>query len=141
MKFFWTDAAIPASRLEKENNNDCLSCGKTINHPLCSGCITDAYKQWISQWVKKYQKEEKVIHEKIHEFLEGHKHFNGKGKRCVACREKNTHTCPYCSTEHLYIITKESGFGVKALTEFLFIFNFDFAHKGYSHELDAMGGY
>jgi len=92
MKSFWTDAAIPASRLEKEKNNDCLSCGKIINHPLCSECISDAYKQWIGQWTKKLPKEEKIIQEKIQEFLEGYKNFNGKGKRCVTCNEKNTHT-------------------------------------------------
>ena len=77
----------------------------------------------------------------VDNFVKAHKHLEGKAKTCVACNKKKTHTCPYCFTEYLYNIIKEAGIGVRAMSEFLFIFNFDFSHDGYSQELEAYGGY
>jgi hypothetical protein len=67
--------------------------------------------------------------------------MNGSSTACVHCGRNSVHICPYCFTEHLYNLIKETGAEVRALTEFLFIFNFDFRHSGYSDELQTMGGY
>lgn len=126
-----------AHGIEKEIHPDCLSCGKLIKHPLCPKCISKGYKQWM----EKFSGEEKELNEKLDYFLEGHRKFNGKSTRCVSCGKKRTHLCPYCFTKFLHKITKEAGAGVRLLSEFLFIFNFDFEHTGYSRELETLGGY
>ena len=131
------DAAIEAYNLETEINNDCLSCGENIEHPLCPSCIADGFRQWVSQ----FPREEKELLRQLNGFLKIHKRFNGQSKKCVACGKNTTHLCPYCFTEYLYKITKKAGLGVRALSEFLFLFNFDFKHSGYSKELEAFGGY
>ena len=120
-----------------EIHEDCLSCGYNINHPLCPSCLAKGFKQWISR----FPKDEARLREQVNEFLRSHKKFNGHSKRCSACGKNDTHLCPYCFTEYLYKISKEAGLGVRALSEFLFIFNFDFEHNGYSRELEAFGGY
>ena len=118
-------------------HEDCLSCGAHINHPLCPDCIYKGFKKWI----EKFPKEQSDIRRQIKKFLKGHRHLEGKSQSCVACGKNTTHTCPYCFTEYLYQKSKEAGLGVRALAEFLFIFNFDFEHNGYSQELEAYGGY
>jgi hypothetical protein len=115
----------------------CLSCGEDIVHPLCPECLAEGFKQWI----KKFPREETALRYRVDQFLQGHKFIEGKSKRCVACGQNRTHICPYCFTEFLYKITKEAGLGVRAMSEFLFIFNFDFQHTGYSQELEVYGGY
>lgn len=116
---------------------DCLSCGKNIKHPLCPDCIADGFRQWISQ----FPQDEIKLRTRLDNFLKAHRYLDGKSKRCVACRKNKTHICPYCFTEYLHKIINEAGLGVRALSEFLFIFNFDFNHQGYSKELEIYGGY
>jgi len=135
-----TEIAYPNQ--SKENicegiHNNCLSCGYNIVHPLCPSCIAKGFKQWILLFPRD---EEKLLRQ-VNKFLEVHKQFDGKSKKCVACNKYNVHICPRCFTEYLYKITKEAGLGVRALSEFLFIFNFDFEHKGYTKELEVFGGY
>jgi len=131
------DAAKPAPNLEKEIHPGCLSCGNHIKHPLCPECIAVGYKQWMQKFSDSHER----VNEKLNQFLEGHKEFNGKSTACVSCGKNQTYLCPYCFTRFLHKITKEAGAGVRLLSEFLFIFNFDFEHKGYSRELDVFGGY
>jgi hypothetical protein len=140
MNNFWTDADKQAPSFEKELHPNCLSCGNHIIHPLCPECIATGYKQWI-QKLSNESNEINEINEKLGQFLENLEKFNGKSLTCVSCSEKRTHLCPYCFTGFLHQITKESGAGVRTLSEFLFIFNFDFEHKGYSRELEILGGY
>jgi len=121
----------------KKIHEDCLSCGNNIEHPLCPNCIAKGFKQWIKQ----LPQDEAIIKRRLDKFLNTQKYLNGKSKKCVACGKNNTHTCPYCFTEYLYKIIKEAGLGVRAMAEFLFIFNFDFNHKGYSKELEVYGEY
>ncbi|MCK4997217.1 hypothetical protein KAS08_02840 [Candidatus Pacearchaeota archaeon] len=121
---------------EKEHN-DCLSCGNDITHPLCPNCISKAFMQWL----EKFPEESKEIKLKLNIFLRHHNSVNGKSKSCVVCGKNKTHICPYCFTEHLYNLVKEAGLGCRAMTEFLFMFNFDFEHKGYSKELEVLGSY
>jgi len=128
--------AIQASS-SKKIHEDCLSCGYNIVHPLCPECIAKGFKQWL----KRFPKDEEKIRKRINKFLRAHRYYEGCSKKCVSCGKQNVHICPYCFTEYLYKIIKEAGLGVRALSEFLFIFNFDFEHKGYSRELDAFGGY
>jgi len=118
-------------------HEDCLSCGYNIEHPLCPECIYKGFKQWL----KRFPKDEEKIRKQVNKFLRAHRHLNGSSKKCASCGKQNVHICPYCFTEYLYKITKEAGLGVRALSEFLFIFNFDFEHNGYSRELEAFGGY
>jgi hypothetical protein len=127
--------AKQAYNLEKETHLDCLSCGKDISHPICPSCIAKAFEEWI----KKFP-EQKELKSKLDKFTKDHKKISGKSKSCVSCKNQ-VHICPYCFTEYLYSLIKEAGLGVKAMTEFLFIFNFDFTHEGYSKELEAYGGY
>ena len=129
--------AKQAYNLEKEVHNDCLSCGKNINHPICPNCIAKAFGQWI----RKFPVEKHEIKGKLNVFMKHHNHAKGKSTRCVSCNKNDVHTCPYCFTEYLYQLVKEAGLGVRAMSEFLFIFNFDFEHNGYSQELEALGGY
>jgi hypothetical protein len=121
--------------LEEELHNDCLSCGTDIVHPLCPNCIAKAFEKWI----KKFP-ENKQIKAKLKPFMKHHNHLQSGSKPCVAC-QKPVHVCPFCFTTHLYNIVKEAGLGVRATTQFLFIFNFDFEHTGYSEELEIYGGY
>jgi len=130
------NVAIQASN-QKILHEDCLSCGEHINHPLCPQCIAKGFKKWI----KKFPKEQSQIQRDVKKFLRGHKKFNEHSQTCVACGQNSAYLCPYCFTEYLYQKSKEAGLGVRALTEFLFIFNFDFKHNGYSQELEAYGGY
>jgi len=129
------NVAIQASN--NEIHEDCLSCGYNINHPLCPECIAKGFKQWLLRFPKD---EEKII-KQVNKFLAAHRHIDGNAKKCSACGKQNTYLCPYCFTEYLYKLAKEAGLGVQALSEFLFIFNFDFEHNGYSRELEAFGGY
>jgi len=129
------NVAVQTYNLEKERNNDCLSCGENIKHPLCPNCIAKAFLQWTKKFPEHFE-----IKHKLNFFMRHHNHIKGKSKPCVACNN-NVHVCPYCFTDHLYKLVKEAGLGVQAMTEFLFIFNFDFEHKGYSKELEAYGGF
>lgn len=72
--------------------------------------------------------------------MKHHNRTKAKSKTCVAC-QRPTHICPLCFTTYLYSLVKEAGLGVRATSQFLFIFNFDFEHTGYSQELEAYGGY
>lgn len=128
--------AIKASNFKKIYE-DCLSCGENIKHPLCPDCIAKGFRQWI----RRFSQDESKIKIKLDKFLTAHKYLEGKSKKCVACGKNNTYICPYCFTEYLYKIVKEEGLGVRAMSEFLFIFNFDFEHEGYSRELEVYGGY
>jgi len=121
--------------LEKEIHNDCLSCGQDINHPLCPNCLAKAFLQWSKKFPEHLE-----LKSKLNIFMKHHNHINGKSKACASCN-KSVHVCPYCFTEHLYKLVKEAGLGVRAMSEFLFLFNFDFSHQGYSQELEALGGY
>ncbi|MCK5449446.1 hypothetical protein KAI32_01125 [Candidatus Pacearchaeota archaeon] len=118
-------------------HEDCLSCGKNIEHPLCPNCIAKGFKQWIQQ----FPQDETKIRTKLDRFLKTHRYIDGKSKKCVACGKNNTYICPNCFVEYLYKLTKEAGLGIRAMSEFLFIFNFDFNHNGYSRELEVYGGY
>ncbi len=119
-----------------EVNNDCLSCGENIQHPICPNCITKAFMQWIIKFP-----EQREIRKKLNAFMRQHNSIEGKSKTCVVCGQNKTNICPYCFTEYLHGIVKEAGLGVRAMSEFLFFFNFDFDHKGYSQELEVYGGY
>ncbi|MCK4650046.1 hypothetical protein KAT36_02330 [Candidatus Pacearchaeota archaeon] len=120
---------------EKEIHNYCLSCGNDITHPLCPNCIAKAFEEWI----KKFP-EAKQIKAKLKPFMKYHNHIEAKSKPCVVC-QKSVHVCPLCFTTHLHKLVKEAGLGVRPTIEFLFIFNFDFDHNGYSEELEVYGGY
>lgn len=130
------NVAKQASYFEKEHN-DCLSCGDDITHPLCPNCISKAFLQWL----KKFPEDYYDVKFKVDIFLKHYNSTHGKSKSCVACGKNKTHVCPYCFTEHLYSLVKEAGLGVRAMTEFLFMFNFDFQHKGYAQELEVLGNY
>ncbi|MBT7101978.1 hypothetical protein HN935_00525 [archaeon] len=121
---------------EGEVNNNCISCNENITHPLCPNCISKAFNQWTKKFPEHHE-----LKGKLNIFMRHHNHIKGKSTTCVVCNKNDVHVCPYCFTEHLYKLVKEAGLGVRAMTEFLFIFNFDFEHKGYSQELEAFGGY
>ncbi|MBT3397809.1 hypothetical protein HOA55_02630 [archaeon] len=131
------NVAIQAHNFEKESSPDCISCGKIIRHPLCPDCIAKGFKQWVAR----FPEVEKIISPQVSKFIRGHKHIHKQSERCVACGKRKTSICPYCFTKYLYQLVKEAGAGVRALTEFLFIFNFDFERHGYSDDLEAFGGY
>ena len=116
-------------------NNDCISCGEDIKHPICPNCIAEAFNEWL----KKFPENHDIKH-RLNIFMHRHSHIKGNSKKCVHCN-KNVHVCPYCFTDYLRKLIKETDLGTQAITEFLFIFNFDFEHKGYSKELEAYGGY
>ena len=137
MKNFFSNAAIPVSPFEIEFNPYCLSCSRYINHPLCPSCLSEGFLVWL----KKAPHIEEEVRIKVIHFIGAHKHLEKSSSICVACNRNSTHTCPYCFTDFLYNVTKEAGAGVRHLSEFLFLFNFDFKHNGYSHDLEAFGGY
>jgi len=121
--------------LEKEKHHDCLSCGEIITHPLCPNCIAKAFNDWTKKFPEHHE-----LKGKLNVFMKHHNRINGRSTECAHCG-KGVHICPYCFTEHLYKLVKETGLGVRSLCEFLFIFNFDFEHNGYSQELEVYGGY
>jgi len=116
-------------------HNDCLNCGLDITHPLCPNCLAKAFLTWS----KKFP-EHKELKAKLNPIMKHHNSQKAKSKPCVACGS-SVHICPLCFTTHLHNLVKEAGLGVRATAQFLFIFNFDFEHKGYSQELEAYGGY
>ena len=136
---FETETTCPNQYKEniyEDTNNDCLSCGRDIQHPICPNCIAEAF----NQWVKKFPEHQK-IRNKLNVFMLQHNRISGKAKTCISCGRDRANICPYCFTKYLYGLIKETGLGVRAMSEFLFIFNFDFSHNGYSQELEAYGGY
>ena len=151
------NATKQASNLEKEiytsrsknshkssnhspENHHCISCSQTIHHPLCPDCIAKGYFEWTKRIPG--QEFDKTFHirERIAEFLEKN-NSNNTTLRCVSCNKKRTNICPLCFADILHKITKEAGVSVKILSEFLFMFNFDFEHKVYRDELESYGGY
>jgi len=142
------NVAKQAYYFEKEKNNDCISCGENITHPLCPNCLAKAFHKWLKNFPREddpifettRKKDKKTIKSKLRNFMKHHNSNKDNSVKCVACHN-SVHVCPKCFTEHLYNLIKEAGIGTKALTEFLFIFNFDFEHNGYSQELEAYGGY
>ncbi|NPE26779.1 hypothetical protein HNV12_02115 [Methanococcoides sp. SA1] len=120
--------------LETEHN-DCLDCGNDITHPLCPNCLSKAFHQWA----KKFP-EHKELKAKLKPLMKHHNSQKAKSKPCAACQQP-VHICPKCFTTYLYQLVKEAGLGIRATSQFLFIFNFDFEHDGYSQELEAYGGY
>lgn len=137
MKEYFLSAPIQAHNFEKEINLTCNSCSNFPRNPLCQSCIAEAYFQWL----KGHQHIESEAKKVVKEFLKRNRHLENNSVKCVSCNRNSAHTCPYCFTEFLYGVTKESGAGVRSLTEFLYIFNFDLRRIGYSKELEAMGGY
>lgn len=129
------NVAIQTYNLEKELHNSCLSCGEDIRHPLCPNCITKAFLQWTKKFPEHHN-----IKRNLNTFMRHHNKIKGKSKPCTACNN-NVHICPYCFTDYLHKLIKESKMKIQTMTEFLFLFNFDFEHKGYSQELHANGGY
>lgn len=130
------DVAKQTYYFEKEHN-DCLSCGEDIKNPLCPYCICQAFEQWL----EKFPKDSDHIKSKMNTFLKHHELINGKSKTCISCNKKSVHVCPNCFTKHLYNLVKEAGLGVRAMAEFLFMFNFDFKKKETYQELEVLGGY
>jgi hypothetical protein len=130
-----SDVAKQTYYFEKESHNNCLSCGENIKHPICPNCLSKAFNQWTKKFPEHQQ-----LKRKLNIFMSHHNKTKGNSIKCVSCGN-NVHICPYCFTKQLYSLVKEGGLGVRALSEFLFIFNFDFEHKGYSRELEAYGGY
>jgi len=120
---------------ETETHNDCLSCGQDITHPLCPNCISKAF----SAWAEKFP-EHKELNSKLGAYMKYHNKIQAKSKPCAAC-QKPVHVCPLCFTSHLHNLIKEAGLGVRTMTEFLFIFNFDFNHEKYFQEFEILGGY
>ena len=116
------------------SHKNCLSCGNTIINPLCPHCIAKEFKEWI----KSHPEIEKETIHKLEHFLK--KSQKEIGENCAICNKK-VYICVYCITNYLYHLIKEAGAGPKILTEFLFMFNFDFKKQGYIHELEALGGY
>lgn len=131
-----TDVARQALNFEKEYLN-CLCCGDDVTHPICPHCITESFIQWL----EKFPNDFKSIKLKLDGFLMGHSKLDHISKNCVSCRKDRTHICPKCFTEYLYSLVKEAGLGVRAMSEFLFIFNFDFERKSYAKDLEILGGY
>jgi len=129
-----SNAAVRAYNIS-EGHEQCLSCGEYITHPICPCCITRGFKQWLLEYPQIY----KHTTTKLNLFLQKTKTL--KGARCVRCNSYKVHTCPYCFTEHLHQLIKEAGAGVRIMSQFLFMFNFDFEKKGYAKELEIYGGY
>ena len=137
MKKYSSDAAIPVSTIYNESHQECLSCSSFIKNPICPNCIYEGFNVWLQV----IPNEEKSIKKRVLHLLNSHKKFKNNFTICIKCNKNSTHTCPYCFTDFLYKVTKEAGAGVRYLTEFLFIFNYDFRHNGYSQDLEAYGGY
>ncbi|MBT3643013.1 hypothetical protein HN876_03335 [archaeon] len=135
------NATKRASSFEKETHYSCLSCSEIIHNPLCHECIAKEYFEWIKRIPKNEFDKSFNLRRSLKLFLEKHSMLEKNSLRCVSCNEPRTNLCPYCFTEILHKMTKEAGAGVKILSEFLFMFNFDFDHKGYFHELECYGGY
>jgi hypothetical protein len=137
MNFQWKRAAEPASCFERDVHHACLSCGDVITHPLCHECISDGFWDWLSG----YKKFPRSILEKLQNFHEAHEDPMLIHPKCVSCNKAQVSVCPHCFTGYLYKMVKEAGVGVRVMSEFLFMFNFDFEHKGYCRDLEALGGY
>src|SRR3989344_2460395 len=106
MKIYSKGAAIPAPSSKKEVQEDCLSCGESIVHPLCPCCVSKGFRQWVKNLP---EKESKKILKRLNRFHKDHIYYDGKSKRCVSCNEFKTYLCPYCFTSFLHEVLKIYG--------------------------------
>jgi hypothetical protein len=120
-----------------DNNEEffeCLSCNNTIINPICPDCLRRHFKEWV----KAYPELERVTIKRLNNFVR--KSNDRQGFECILCKKK-VYMCVYCFSEYLYELIKRAGAGPRILSEFLFIFNYDFKRNGYIHDLEAYGNY
>jgi|APSaa5957512622_1039677.scaffolds.fasta_scaffold35556_1 hypothetical protein len=124
-----TGVAIQAPNLLEFKHPDCLECKEAIFNPICPSCISKQFYNWISI---SYPKIERKILKELNVFLKKNKHFHNKSQTCIVCKKQNAYVCPYCFTVYLKALLKSAQVTNKVLSEFLFLFNFDFEHTGYA---------
>ncbi len=116
-------------------HNFCLNCYEAIYNPICPECIFKGF----SNWILKFPKVEERIIDEIKLFILKCRIFNNISQKCIACNNYNVYICPYCFTEYLYNQLKKAKARKEILSEFLFMFNFDFEHTGYYKEGEQLG--
>ncbi len=127
---------VAVQALGNENFFECLDCGEPIQNLLCPNCIAKHFEQWLNE----YPRLKKKIYPKIRRYLKAHESYTDYAV-CVSCGEPTCYNCPYCFTEHLLDLLKESQADDEVLKSFFEFFNYDFGHGGYSQEIDKLGMY
>ncbi len=115
---------------------ECLDCGEPIQNLLCPNCIAKHFEIWVQE----FPRLKKEILPGVKKYLKAHKDYNDYAV-CASCGQPTCYTCPYCFTEYLLDLLKESQTDKEILKSFFEFFNYDFGHRGYSQDIDKLGMY
>jgi len=110
----------------------CMECHEVIYNPICPSCLSTEIRKWLED--TNFRMKKPVVSE-MQSILNRGRCF---GSSCVICRKQSTFLCPYCFTELVYKKLKQLKIAKKILLDFLKIFNFDFEHTGYYHDLEKL---
>lgn len=120
----------------QNNYTTCLECRENIDTLICPRCISKSVIKWTESkkehkdYLKLYYLNSKII-----EFLEENKKFEKNSQLCISCKKSIAYICPYCFSEMLIYQLKRMDVEKKLISEFMFLFNFDFYHNGYTEDL------
>jgi len=115
---------------------ECLECGEPVTNPICPECL---FKEF-AVWVAKYPRIQRKVVPVLKKFLKVRKNFEEDSQTCVVCKNNSAYLCPYCFTEFVLDVLKESGADEIVIKDYLEFFNFDFGNfdgkLGYYNELE-----
>ena len=117
-------------QLNSNSKNECILCSESINQPICHQCLAKQVKTWLSY----YPDIKKKLSPKINSFVKEVEDLIVETSPCVACNTNKTALCPYCFTDKIYRILKNSRTSPMVIGDFISTFNFDLDHTGYSLE-------
>jgi hypothetical protein len=116
---------------------DCPKCNEPITNPICHDCLGNE----MAKWLNFYPNIKKKVMPKIKSFVREVNNEACGNLGCVACNKKKAALCPYCFTEAVYTMLKESKIDKMIIMDFLSTFNFDLKHEGYIQEAVKEGFY
>jgi len=131
--------------------NLCLECNEEIFNPICPPCIAKSMKSWIKNKINKNTKIGKVnkyrdtklirLYHYINKIIKQQNQFTNNATICICCNRASVYLCPYCFTEAIYNKMKQMKIKKQLLAEFIYLFNFDVEHTGYSKDFEELGLY
>jgi len=116
---------------------ECMQCFEPITNPICHECLGNR----INTWLGLYPNIKKKMSPKIKSYVRDVSNNTLKSVNCMACNKKKAALCPYCFTEGVFDILKNTKIDRMIVMDFLSTFNFDLKHEGYIAEAVKEGLY
>jgi hypothetical protein len=116
---------------------ECLLCQEAIYNPICSECIGQQLRVWLSSYPDLKKKVWPIIKRHLRDI---HNTMHN-ASTCVACNKQRAAVCPYCFTNTILNILRKLEVNKIILSEFLKFFNFDYDQTGYTREARDLGIY